>query len=74
MKVVFSKTACDLLGRGIPPQQAAEQALRLLERKTGNSQAGIVLMCRSGEVGSAFDAHHMVQVCLRDDGEMWIQD
>ncbi len=74
MKVLFSKTACDLMGRGMPPQQAAEEALRLLERKTGKSQAGIVLMNRDGEVGSAFNTHHMVHVCIRDDGEMWIQD
>jgi len=74
MKVVFSKTACDLLGGGMRPQRAAEEALHLLERKTGKSQAGIVLIDRNGETGSAFNTHHMVHVCIHNDGEMWIKD
>jgi beta-aspartyl-peptidase (threonine type) len=73
MKVLFSKTACDFLERGLSPQQAAEKALRVLERKTGPSQGGILLMNPAGEVGSAFNTHHMVHACMRG-GELWMKD
>ena len=73
MKVLFSKTACDLLGSGMNPQQAAGEVLRLLEQRTGPTQGGIILMSPSGEVGSAFNTHHMVHACIRA-GEMWIKD
>ncbi len=74
MKVMFSKTACDLMGSGMSPQQAAEQVLRLLERRTGPSQGGIVLINPAGEVGSAFNTSHMVHACISGGKEMWIRD
>ena len=74
MKVVFSKTACDLMGGGMPPQQAAEAVLRLLERRLGYRQAGIILLSPSGEVGSAFNTHHMAHACIQGEGEMWVKD
>ncbi len=74
MKILFSKTACDLMGKGMSPQQAAEEVLRLLERRTGSSQGGIILMSPTGEVGSAFNTHHMVHACISGPDEMWIKD
>ncbi len=73
MKILFSKTACDLIGDGMNPQQAAEQVLRLLERRAGPTQGGIILMSPSGEVGSAFNTNHMVHACIRHN-KMWIKD
>ena len=74
MKILFSKTACDLMGKGMSPQQAADEVLRLLERRTGSSQGGIILMSPTGEVGSAFNTHHMVHACISGPDEMWIKD
>lgn len=74
MKVVFSKAACDLMGNGMHPQQAAEEILHRLEDRLGIVQAGIVLLNPDGEAGSAFNTHHMVHVCIYGDGEMWIKD
>lgn len=74
MKILFSKTACDLMGNGMSPQQAAEEVLRLLERRTGSSQGGIVLMSPAGEVGSAFNTSHMVHACISGNHEIWIKD
>jgi L-asparaginase / beta-aspartyl-peptidase len=74
MKVVFSKAACDLMGRGMHPQLAAEAVLRLLEHRTGPTQAGIILVSPQGEVGSAFNTNHMVHACISGSGEMWLKD
>ena len=74
MKVLFSKTACDLIGSGMSPQQAAEEVLRLLERRTGPTQGGVILMSPSGEVGGAFNTNHMVYACISGGKEMWIKD
>ena len=73
MKVLFSKSACDLMAQGLSPQQAAEQVLGQLERKIGPTQAGIILVNPAGEVGAAFNTHHMVHACIRA-GEFWIKD
>lgn len=74
MKVVFTKTACDLLGSGLHPQQAAKKALEILQQKVGDCQAGIILLSPTGEAGGAFTTHHMVHACIRDNGEFWIKD
>ncbi len=74
MKVVFSKTACDLMGGGLNPQQAAEEVLRLLERRTGSSHGGIILLNPAGEVGSAFNTNHMVHACISGTHGLWIKD
>lgn len=74
MKIVISKTACDYLGGGMHPQQAAETVLALLARKAGGAQGGIILMSPRGEVGSAFNTHHMVHACIFNAGEFWIRD
>jgi beta-aspartyl-peptidase (threonine type) len=73
MKVVFCKTACDYLAGGQSPQQAAESALRLLEQRTG-SDGWIILMNPQGEVGSAYNTHHMVHACIYNGGQMWLRD
>ncbi len=74
MKILISKTACDLMSQGKSPQQAADAVLRLLEEKTGPSQGGIILMNPKGEIGSAFNTSHMVHACIRSGNEMWIMD
>lgn len=74
LKVAFSKTACDLIGAGMHPQQAAETALQRLQDRLGSVQAGIVLLSPQGEVGSAFNTHHMVHAAIQDAGDLWIKD
>ncbi len=73
MKVLFTKTACDLMSRGLSPQQAAEDVLDVLERRTGRSQGGIILINPVGEVGAAYNTHHMVHAC-RSAAVNWIRD
>ncbi len=74
MKILFSKTACDLIGSGLPPQQAAESVLQILQRRTGKTQGGIILMNPRGEIGAAYNTHHMVFAWFSGDGQFHIQD
>ncbi len=73
MKILFAKSACDLMGKGRHPQEAAEGVLGLLDARVGPRQAGIILVSPSGEVGSAFNTHHMVHACIRT-GSEWLKD
>ncbi len=73
MRMVFSKTACDLMGQGLSPQQAADEVLRRLEKRLGPVQAGIILVNPAGEVGAAYNTHHMAHACIRQ-GERWVRD
>lgn len=61
MKTLFSKTACDLLGKGLHPQAAAEQMLELLARKVPGAGGGIILLSPSGETGAAFNTQNMAR-------------
>ncbi len=74
MKVLFSKTACDLMASGLSPQQAAQEVLRLLVNRVGNTQAGLILMNPNGEVAGAFNTTHMVYASISSDHELWIRD
>ena len=74
MKILISKTACDLMNSGFSPQDAAEETLRVLEQRVGAAQAGIILMNPAGEVGSAFNTHHMVHACIRQNQDLWMSD
>jgi beta-aspartyl-peptidase (threonine type) len=74
MKILFSKTACDLLGAGLSPQQAAGAALEVLQRRTGKTQGGIILMSPRGEVGAAYNTHHMVHAWFDKNGLFQMRD
>lgn len=74
MKVMISKTACDFMAGGLSPQAAAEAALDRLVRKIGPSQGGLIVLNPQGEVGSAFNTHHMVHACISGAGEFWMKD
>jgi beta-aspartyl-peptidase (threonine type) len=58
MKVVISKTACDLVARGMAAQEAADAAIALLaERTTGTG--GLIVLDRLGRVGIAHNTPHI---------------
>jgi beta-aspartyl-peptidase (threonine type) len=64
MKVVLAKTACDFLAAGQLPQQAADNAIHLLDHRTGG-KAGMIILDRTGRVGTAYSTPHMA-VAYRD--------
>jgi beta-aspartyl-peptidase (threonine type) len=62
IRILMARTAVDLLRGGLDPMQAALEAVRLLEAKTG-SQAGLILVDRNGRIGYARNTERM-PVCL----------
>ena len=52
IQVVMAKTACDLLGQGLDPRQAATEAVRILENRV-QGKGGIIIVDREGRFGWA---------------------
>ena len=63
MKIVISKTACDFLGQGMTPQEAADAAIALLaERTTGHG--GLVVLDRHANVGAAHNTGYLAHAYI----------
>jgi beta-aspartyl-peptidase (threonine type) len=58
MKIVFAKTANDLVAAGKSPQAAADEATSLLTKRT-SGRGGLIMVNRAGEVGFAFSTPDM---------------
>jgi beta-aspartyl-peptidase (threonine type) len=72
MRVVLAKTAVDYLrppsgGAPLGPQQAAEEAVRLLKER-GKGTGGLILLDREGRPGFAFSTPHMAYGYVALDG------
>ena len=67
MKIVMAKTAVDLLRSGRSEQQAADESIGLLARRTGGT-GGLILMGRSGTPAFAFNTPQMVWGTATGDG------
>ena len=65
MRIVISKTACDRL-MTLPAQQAADDVIRLLERRVGG-YGGVILIDREGRVGLAHNTPHMAYAYITPD-------
>jgi L-asparaginase / beta-aspartyl-peptidase len=69
MKIIFSKSACDLLAAGTPVQLAADQIIARLEARV-NGEGGIILMDMDGNTGFAFNARRMSCAWIIANGEI----
>lgn len=58
IRVVFAKTAVDLLTGGGHPLEAARAAIEILGRR-GRGEGGIILLDRAGRIGYAHNTPHM---------------
>ena len=58
MKLVLGKWAADRVGEGEPPQQAADRAMELLERRL-DAHGGILLLDARGRMGLAHNTPRM---------------
>jgi L-asparaginase / beta-aspartyl-peptidase len=69
MKIILSKSACDLMAGGLAPQLAADAIMRrLVERVKG--RGGVILMNPQGEVGHAYNTLRMGRAWVNPDGEI----
>jgi beta-aspartyl-peptidase (threonine type) len=66
MKIVMSKLANDFVNAGQPPQTAADAALAVLQRRT-TGRAGLIILDRSGRVGTAFTTNNLVRAYRTSD-------
>ncbi|HEV2289707.1 MAG TPA: isoaspartyl peptidase/L-asparaginase [Candidatus Acidoferrales bacterium] len=71
MKIVMAKTAADLLHSGKPPQDTAQECIRLLDRRA-HGTGGLILLDRDGNPGAAFSTSHMAYGYLERDGSFFI--
>ncbi len=69
MKVVISKTACDLIAQGMNAQEAAAAAISLLaERTTG--QGGLIVLDQLGRIGIAHNAPYIAYATVTAGGDI----
>jgi beta-aspartyl-peptidase (threonine type) len=76
MRVVLAKAAVDCLrplSGGVPlgPQQAAQEAVRLLKER-GKGAGGLILLDRHGRPGFAFNTPHMAYGYVAADGSFLV--
>lgn len=69
IKIIFSKSACDLMATGLTPQQAADGIIRRLADRV-DGHGGIILMNPRGEVGYAFNTQRMACAWVNADGSI----
>jgi len=69
MKIVACKTACDGVGQGLTPQQAAEATIALLEERTGG-HGGLIMVDRQGRVGIAHNTSHIAHAVVTMDAPL----
>ncbi len=65
IRLVLSKRALDFLAEGRSPQQAAEQAISVLETRTAG-RGGIIVVSPEGELGSSFNTPHMAHAYMTE--------
>ncbi len=67
MRIVISKTACDLVLQGLAPQVAAEAVITLLEERTGG-HGGLILLDPRGRYGIAHNTPHISHAVATKEG------
>ncbi|MBN1954010.1 MAG: isoaspartyl peptidase/L-asparaginase [Anaerolineae bacterium] len=69
MKIVISKTTCDLVLQGLRPQVAAEAVVELLGERTGG-HGGLILLDRQGRFGIAHNTSYIAYAVAAADGSI----
>lgn len=68
IRVALAKSAADLLGQGLEPQEAARRAVELLARRA-QGLGGVILLDRRGRAGLAFNTPRMAYAYRDADGQ-----
>jgi beta-aspartyl-peptidase (threonine type) len=63
LRVVLAHRAIEIMNSGVGPSEAAQQAIRGLESRTGG-RGGVILLDPKGELGYAFNTPHMAHAYL----------
>jgi beta-aspartyl-peptidase (threonine type) len=69
MKVVISKTACDLIAQGMTAQEAADAAIGVLSARTTGT-GGLIVLDHQGRIGVAHNTPFIAHAYVTVGGEM----
>jgi beta-aspartyl-peptidase (threonine type) len=69
MKVVISKTTCDLVARGMTAQEAADAVITILAKRT-TGEGGVIVLDRHGRVGIAHNTPYIAHAFVIAGGEI----
>jgi len=65
IKITLSKVVCELLGKGLTAQKAAEESVKRLERKI-NGRGGVIVLDRKGNVGISYNTPKMARAYMTE--------
>jgi beta-aspartyl-peptidase (threonine type) len=65
IKIVLSKVICELLGKGLTAQKAAEEGVERLERKI-NGRGGVIVLDKKGNVGIFYNTPKMARAYMKE--------
>ena len=65
IKVMLSRVVCELLERGLTAQKAAEQSVKMLEKKI-NGRGGVIVLDRKGNVGIFYNTPKMARAYMKE--------
>jgi len=65
IKIVISKVVCELLGKGLTAQKAAEESVKRLERKI-NGRGGVIVLDKKGNVGISYNTPKMARAYMTE--------
>ncbi len=69
VRVALARRAVELLERGLPPQSAAELAVRTLARRVSGGSGGCIILTPDGRVGLAWNTQRMAYAYRQEGGE-----
>ncbi len=69
VRTTLARRAVELLERGLPPQSAAEYAIKFLSRRVPGSKAGCIILDSYGQIGLAWNTHRMAYAYRTVNGE-----
>ena len=70
MKIVISKTTCDLIAKGLTAQQAADAAIERLSDERVSGSGGVIVVDREGRIGFAHNTTHLSRAFVLPDGSI----
>jgi L-asparaginase / beta-aspartyl-peptidase len=69
IRIVASKAVCDLMGRSLAPQEAAQRVIAYLGDRV-QGQGGLIAMSPGGVVGAAYNTARMARAWMDPDGSI----
>jgi beta-aspartyl-peptidase (threonine type) len=69
IKIALSKVVCELLGKGLTVQKAADESVKKLERKI-NGRGGVIVLDRKGNVGISYNTPKMARAYITEGSDV----